>query len=86
MEIRGDDHPQHLASDLHELLAETVAELGVRADVDGDVVTLYGSVATTDRRDEVEQVVRDALPGFDVDCRVEVIDDTLQPPEREEHV
>ena len=86
MEIRRDDHPEHLANDLHELLAETVAELGVRADVTGDVVTLHGSVATTKRSREVERVVADALPGFRVVNRVEVIDDGLSPPGTEEHL
>ena len=86
MEIRRDDHPEHLANDIHELLAETVAELGVRADVAGEVVTLHGTVATTSRSTEVERVVADALPGFRVVNRVEVIDDGLSPPGAEEHL
>lgn len=86
MDVRRDDHPEHLANDLHELLAETVAELGVRADVAGTSITLYGSVATAERRAEVERVVRDALPGFDVDCRVDVVADHLRPPAEEERL
>lgn len=86
MEIRRDDHPAHLAGDLHELLAETVAELGVRADVHGRIVVLHGTVATAERAREVERVVRDALPGFDVNSKVEVIDDGLAPPGAEERL
>jgi hypothetical protein len=88
MEIHRDDHAEHLAADLHELLAEEAGELGVRADVDRDgrVIALHGSVATADRVDECVQLVQRALPGFRVDSRVEVVDDDMRPPSREEHL
>lgn len=86
MEIRRDDHPQHLAADLHELLAEEAGELGVRADVAGNVVALHGTVATPERAAECERVVLAALPGFRVDNRVEVIEHGLRPPASEEQL
>jgi hypothetical protein len=88
MEIRGDDHPEHLAADLHELLAEEAGELGVRAVVDREarVVALHGSVATADRVHECVQLVERALPGFHVDSRVEVVAEDMRPPSSEEHL
>ena len=88
MDIRREDHPEHLAADLHELLAEEAGELGVRADVDRDgrVVELHGTVATADRVDECVRLVERALPGFHVDSRVEVVADDMRPPSREEHL
>jgi hypothetical protein len=86
MEIRGDDHPDHLAADLHELLAEEAGELGVRAEVQDDTVTLHGTVATAERAGELERVVRAALPGFDVDNRIDVVEDGLLPPDAEERL
>lgn len=86
MEIRRDDHPDHLGADLHELLAETAGELGVRAEVRGTTVTLHGAVATAERAGELERVVLGALPGFDVDNRIEVVEDGLLPPDAEEHL
>lgn len=86
MDIRGDDHPEHLAADLHELLAEEAGELGVRAEISGTVVALHGTVATADRADECARLVQRALPAFRVDNRVEVVADGLRPPSREERL
>ncbi|HET7654772.1 MAG TPA: hypothetical protein VFK42_17190 [Acidimicrobiales bacterium] len=88
MEIHRDDHPEHLAADLHELLAEEAGELGVRAEVDRErnVVALHGAVATAERVDECVRLVERALPGFRVDSRVEVVADEMQPLSREEHL
>ena len=86
MEIHPDDHPTHLAGDLHELLAEEAGELGVQAALDGDVVVLTGTVHTAERRAELEELVTSHLPGSRVDNRVEVVMEDLGPPEAEEHV
>jgi hypothetical protein len=86
MDIRRDDHPTHLAADIHELLAEEAGELGVRADVDGEVVSLHGTVATPERAEECARVVAVALPGFRVDNRVEVLADDLRPVAPEEQL
>ena len=86
MEIHPDDHPTHLAGDLHELLAEEAGELGVQAALEGDVVVLTGEVQTAERRAELEELVTTNLPGATVDNRVQVVMDELGPPDAEEHV
>ena len=86
MEIHPDDHPTHLAGDLHELLAEEAGELGVQASLEGDVVVLTGSVQTPERRSELADLVATHLPGATVDNRVEVVEERLARPVSEEHL
>lgn len=86
MEIHRDDHPTHLAADLHELLAEEVGELGVRAEVSGKMVLLHGTVATPERAEEVERVVARALPGFHLDNRLQILAEDMEPVTSEEHL
>jgi osmotically-inducible protein OsmY len=56
-------------------------ELGVRADVRDDVVTLRGEVAGEQRRRLIAEVVREAAPGLEIRNEVTVPD--LEPPGEE---
>jgi hypothetical protein len=57
-------------------------ELGVRADVQNEMVILHGEVACEQRRLLIAEVVRGAAPGLEV--RNEVSVSELQPPGEEE--
>jgi hypothetical protein len=57
-------------------------ELGIRADVRGDVVVLRGEVAGERRRLLIAEVARDAAPGLEI--RNEVSVSELGPPGQEE--
>lgn len=86
MEIHADDHPDHLAADLHELLAEEAGELGVRVECDGDTIVLTGSVHTVERSREVVELVRARVPGRRVENRLEILEQRLEPPRAEEQL
>jgi len=79
------DPPQYVAERIRSALAADprVAELGIAVKIVGDRVQLGGAVATHDRRELVEEIVRQLMPGHEVqnDIRVEELGET-QGPER----
>jgi osmotically-inducible protein OsmY len=74
----------YLSERVRVQLATVVHELGLTVVVVGAArrALLSGSVATAARRDEVEVIVREMLPGYEVHNRVAV--QPMAPPEREE--
>jgi osmotically-inducible protein OsmY len=74
----------YLAGQIEQALASDprTNELGVRADVRDQVVTLRGEVAGEQRRRLIAEVARDAAPGLEV--RNEVSVPELRPPGQEE--
>ena len=79
------DPPQYAAERIRSALAADprVAELGVAVKIVGNRVQLGGAVATRDRRQLVEEIVRGLMPDHEVqnDIRVEDLRET-QAPER----
>lgn len=49
-----------------------VGELGIGVHVNGPVVILEGMVPTPERRDAAETLVRERMPGVEVDNRIVV--------------
>ena len=78
--------PHYVAGTIERALAEDprTHELGIRADVRGDVVYLRGEVAGEERRRLVGEVVAEAAPHLTVRNEVSVAD--LRPPGREERL
>jgi osmotically-inducible protein OsmY len=68
--------PEYSAGHVQDLLARDprVAELELDVEVKDGTVVVTGVVHTQERRDAVTTVVREALPGVEVDNRVEVSD------------
>ncbi|WP_433680449.1 BON domain-containing protein [Nocardia sp. CA-119907] len=58
------DRPQYLVAHLRRALAEDprTAELGVQVTIRGDVVVLVGEVSSVERKQQMENVVREQLP------------------------
>ena len=79
------DPPQYVAERIRSALAADprVAELGIAVKIVANRVQLGGAVATHDRRQLVEEIVRQLMPGHEVqnDIRVEELGET-QGPER----
>jgi osmotically-inducible protein OsmY len=76
--------PHYVAGAIEQALAEDprTHELGIHADVRGDVVHLTGEVAGEERRRLIEDVARQAAPGLTIRNEVSVAE--LYPPGREE--
>ncbi len=72
----ADEMPEYNAGYVQDLLARDprVAELELDVEVVDRIVIIEGIVHTVERRDAVTTVVREALPGMEVDNRVEVSD------------
>ncbi|HZD69136.1 MAG TPA: BON domain-containing protein [Actinomycetes bacterium] len=68
--------PEYSAAHVQDLLARDprVGELELDVEVSGGTVVITGVVHTQQRRDAVTTVVREALPGMEVDNRLEVAD------------
>jgi hypothetical protein len=66
----------YLAGRIEQALAADprINELGVRADVQGDVVVLRGEVAGEQRRRLIAEVAGDAAPGHQIRNEVSVSD------------
>lgn len=64
----------YTAAHVQEALAQDgrVGELGIGVDVSDNMVTLQGIVPTQERRDAIEQVVEELLPGYVVRNRINV--------------
>ena len=64
-----------IAARVREALAtdDGAGEPHLWVEVHGDLVTLEGTLATTDRRDAAAAVAGDAAPGYRVECRVRVV-------------
>lgn len=71
------DPPQYVAERIRAALAADprVAELGIAVKIVGNRVQLAGAVATRDRRQLVEEIVRQLMPEHEVQNDVQV-----QPP------
>lgn len=80
-----DESPQYRVAHVRRALAEDprTAEMGVRVNVRGDHVHLSGEVATEQRRDDLERVLAEVLPGVAVSNDVRV-SDIREPAGREE--
>jgi hypothetical protein len=72
----ADEVPEYNAGHVQDVLARDprVAELALDVEVRGSTVVVEGVVHTLERREAVTTVVREALPGVEVDNRVEVSD------------
>jgi hypothetical protein len=72
----ADDMPEYNAGYVQDLLARDprVAELELDVEVRDRMVVIEGVVHTAGRRDAVTTVVREALPGMEVNNRVKVSD------------
>ncbi|WP_431952020.1 BON domain-containing protein [Nocardia lijiangensis] len=70
------EKPQYLVARLRRALAEDprTAELGVQVTIRGEVVVLDGEVTSAQRKQQMEEVVREQLPGVVIhnDVRVTV--------------
>ncbi|MET8777232.1 BON domain-containing protein [Nocardia sp. NPDC050713] len=70
------EKPQYLVARLRRALAEDprTAELGVQVTIRGEVVVLDGEVTSEQRKQQMEAVVREQLPGVVIhnDVRVSV--------------
>jgi osmotically-inducible protein OsmY len=64
----------YTAAHVGEALAQDprVGELGIGVDIADHIVTLQGVVPTEERRDAIEQVVRELLPGHEIRNRIAV--------------
>jgi hypothetical protein len=66
--------PQYQVAHLRRALAEDprTAELGIRVTVRGDAIQVAGDVTCPERRDDIETVLRELVPGMRVlnDLRV----------------
>ena len=69
----ADEMPEYNAGYVQDLLARDprVAELELDVEVVDRIVIIEGIVHTVERRDAVTTVVREALPGMEVDNRVD---------------
>jgi osmotically-inducible protein OsmY len=72
----ANDIPEYGAGHVQDLLARDprVGELELDVEISGRTVVVSGVVHTQERRDAVTTVVREALPGLEVDNRIEVSD------------
>ncbi len=70
------DAPEYSAGHVQDLLARDprVAELELDVEVRDRTVVVTGVVHTQERREAVTTVVGEALPGMEVDNRVQVSD------------
>jgi hypothetical protein len=70
----ADGRDPQVEGDIQHLLAEDadIAELGIEAISDGDVVVLRGQVTTADRRDRIVARVAEAVPGRRVRSEITV--------------
>jgi osmotically-inducible protein OsmY len=77
----GDTAPEYSEGYIQDLLARDprVGELELDVEVRGRTVVVTGVVHTKERCDAVTTVVREALPGMEVDNRVEVSDSSAGP-------
>ena len=66
--FEGEEPPHYLVQRIREALAhdERVSELELQVKVVGSRVFLSGTVPTQERRDAVEEVVREVVPECDV--------------------
>lgn len=64
----------YTAAHVQEALAQDgrVGELGIAVEISDRMVTLQGVVPTEERRDAIEQVVRELLPDHEIRNRVVV--------------
>jgi len=78
------DPPQYVAERIRSALAADprVAELGIAVKIVGDRVQLGGAVATHDRRQLVEEIVRQLMPGHEVQNEIQV-PEPVDPPRPE---
>jgi osmotically-inducible protein OsmY len=65
---QASDAPQYVAERIRSALAadRRVSELGITVKIVGTRVQLAGTVATPDRRMLVEEIVRELLPGHEI--------------------
>lgn len=79
---RTPDPPQYVAERIRSALAADprVAELGIAVKIVGDRVQLGGAVATRDRRQLVEEIVRQLMPDHEVQNDVQVQTPVESPP------
>jgi len=77
----ADEVPQYSAGHVQDLLVRDprVGELELDVEVHGRMVVIEGIVQTLERRNAVTTVVREALPGMEVDNRVQVSDTDTGP-------
>ena len=68
------DPPQYVAERIRSALASDprVAELGIAVKIVGNRVQLAGTVATRDRRQLVEEIVRGLMPEHEVQNEIQV--------------
>ncbi|MBO0775158.1 MAG: BON domain-containing protein [Actinobacteria bacterium] len=80
----SDEAPHYVAGRIERALAEDprTNELGIHADVRGEVVYVRGEVAGERRRQLISEVVQAAAPGLTVRNEVAVAD--IRPPGQEE--
>ncbi|MFE3446138.1 BON domain-containing protein [Nocardia sp. NPDC059180] len=66
--------PQYLAARLHRALAEDprTAELGVQVHIRGGVVVLDGEVTSAERKQQLENTVRELVPDARIHNEVRV--------------
>lgn len=71
---------EYLAGRIERALAADprTSELGVRAELEDDLVVLRGEVTAAERRAAIEQVVREVVPGCGLRNEVSVAE--LRPP------
>jgi osmotically-inducible protein OsmY len=64
----------YTAAHVHEALAQDprVGELGIGVEISDGLVTLQGVVPTEERREAIEDVVRELLPEHEIRNRVSV--------------
>ena len=76
------DPPQYVAERIRSALAADprVAELGIAVKIVGNRVQLGGVVATRDRRQLVEEIVRQLMPGHEVQNDIQVQAPVESPP------
>jgi osmotically-inducible protein OsmY len=74
-QVEDADDP-YVEAHVHEALAQDprVGELGIEVRIADGVVSLAGAVPTRERRDAIEAVVRELLPGHELDNGVVVED------------
>lgn len=68
MAIDRDTAPEYVVEHVREALAgdERVGQLDIGVSIAGDRIQLAGCVQTSERRDAIEQVVREIAPSWDV--------------------
>ncbi|WP_175583182.1 BON domain-containing protein [Nocardia cyriacigeorgica] len=77
--------PQYLVARLHRALAEDprTAELGVQIHIRGGVIVLDGEVTSAERKQQLENTVRELVPNAPIHNEVRV-GSTAQPGPSEE--